>query len=185
MDDQQIIELFWSRNEAAIRETNKKYGRLLHSIAWNILSNHEDCEECVSDAYCRAWSSIPPQKPRSLAAYMGRIVRNLSINRWHENHAQKRYNGAEILLSELSDCIPSIERLEKELEVNEITRVISDWLCTLTQDDRVLFLRRYWYCDSLKKLANLCGTTPNKLAGRLYRLRLGLKDVLEKEGVLI
>ena len=103
MEDWQIIEQYWSRNEAAIQETDKKYGRLLHSITWNILSNTEDSEECVSETYLKAWNSMPPEKPCSLAAYLGRMARNLSINRWHEKRAQKRYNGAEMLLSELSD----------------------------------------------------------------------------------
>lgn len=114
MEDMQIVKLFWSRDEAAIRETNAKYGGLLHTIALNILSNHEDSEECVSDTYSKAWNAMPPQKPNSLAAYLGRIVRNLSINRWYEHRAQKRYNGADVLLSELSECVPSTNNVEKE-----------------------------------------------------------------------
>jgi RNA polymerase sigma-70 factor (ECF subfamily) len=183
MEDLQIIELYWSRNEEAIQETNTKYGRFLHSIALNILSNQQDSEECVSDTYCKAWNVIPPQKPNSLAAYLGRIVRNLSINRWHEKRAQKRYNGAELLISELSDCVPSSNSVEKGIEVRELSEVISDWLCTLSQDNRVLFLRRYWFGDPLNKLADECGTTINKLAGRLYRLRQSLKNILKSEGV--
>jgi RNA polymerase sigma factor (sigma-70 family) len=185
MEDSKIIELYWSRNESAIGETNIKYGRLLHSIALNILSNHEDSEECVSDTYSKAWSMIPPQMPNSLTAYLGRIVRNLSINRWHQNRAQKRYKGAELLLSELSDCLPTSDNVEKVIEAKELSEMISDWLYTLSQDDRVLFLRRYWFGDSLNKLADECGTTPNKLAGRIYRLRQGLKNILEKEGIFL
>lgn len=185
MEDLQIIKLYWLRDEAAIIETNTKYGRLLHTIANNILSDYEDSEECVSDTYCNAWNAIPPQKPNSLASYLGRIVRNLSINRWHEHRAQKRYNGADVLLSELSECVPSINNVEKEIESNELSEVISDWLFTLSQDDRVLFLRRYWFGDSVNKLADECGTTPNKLAGRMYRLRQSLKKALEKEDILL
>ncbi|NLL39031.1 MAG: sigma-70 family RNA polymerase sigma factor [Clostridiales bacterium] len=185
MEDRQIVEQYWSRNEAAIQETDKKYGWLLHSIARNILSNIEDSEECVSDTYLKAWNSIPPEKPGHLAAYLGRIVRNLAINRWHKNRAQKRYNGAETLLSELSDCVPASDNTEMEVETDEISEVISNWLYTLPKDDRVLFLRRYWYGDSLKKLADECGTTQNRLAGRMYRLRQNLKGALEKEGVII
>jgi RNA polymerase sigma-70 factor (ECF subfamily) len=185
MDDWQMIEEYWSRNEAAIQETDKKYGRLLRSITWNILSNTEDSEECVSDTYLKAWNSIPPEKPRSLVAFLGRIARNLAINRWHKNRAQKRYNSAEMLLSELSDCVPSSNNVEMEIEVNEISAIISNWLYTLSKGDRILFMRRYWYGDSLIKLAGKCGTTQNKLAGRMYRLRLDLKGTLEKGGVLI
>ena len=185
MEDLEIIGLYWSRNEAAIRETNTKYGRLLYGIALNILSNCEDSEECVNDTYCNAWNAIPPEKPNSLVAYLGRIVRNLSINRWHNNRAQKRYNGTDLLLSELSDCIPAELTVENELESMVLSEIISDWLCTLTQDDRVLFLRRYWFGDPVNTLANECGTTPNRLAGRMFRLRQGLKKALEKEGVLL
>lgn len=103
MEDLQIIELYWTRNESAIRESNSKYGRMLHSIARSILTNHEDSEECVNDTYGKAWNTMPPQKSTCLAAYLGRITCNLSINRWHEKHAQKR-GGAAMLLSELSDC---------------------------------------------------------------------------------
>jgi RNA polymerase sigma-70 factor (ECF subfamily) len=185
MEDLQIIKLYWLRDEEAIKETHTKYGRLLHTIALNILLNHEDSEECVSDTYSKAWNAMPPQKPNSLAAYLGRIVRNLSINCWYEHRAQKRCNGADVLLSELSDCVPSTTNVEKEIEINELSEVISDWLCTLSQDDRVLFLRRYWFGDSVNKLAGECGTTPNKLAGRMYRLRQSLKKSLEKEDVLL
>jgi RNA polymerase sigma factor (sigma-70 family) len=185
MEDWQIIEQYWSRNEVAIQETDKKYGRLLHSITWNILSNTEDSEECVSSTYLKAWNLMPPEKPCSLAAYLGRIARNLSINRWHEKRAQKRYNGAEMLLSELSDCVPDSNNVEMEMELTVISEIISNWLCTLPQYDRVLFLRCYWYGDSLKKLSGEYRTTPNKLAGHMYRLRHDLKGTLEKEGVLI
>jgi len=185
MEDCQIIEQFWSRNENAIIETGNKYGRLLNSIAYNILSNKEDSEECVNDAYRKAWDSIPPQRPCSLAAYLGRIVRNLAINRWYENHAQKRYNSAQILLCELSDCLPASTNVESEVELNELSEIINSWLYSLPKDDRVLFLRRYWYGDSVKKLAYECRTTPGRVAGRMFRLRHNLKIVLEKEGVSI
>ena len=185
MEDLDIIALYWSRDEAAIRETSKKYGHLLYGIAFNILSNHEDSEECINDTYCKAWNVIPPEKPNSLSAYLGRIVRNTSINLWYKNRAQKRYNGAEVILSELSDCVPANSTVENEIEAKVLSEVISDWLYLQSQDDRVLFMRRYWFGDSLKKLADECGTTPNKLAGRMYRLRQGLKNVFEKEGVML
>lgn len=185
MDDIQIIELYWNRNEKAISESNTKYGPLLKRIAFNILANNEDSEECVNDTYAKAWTSIPPQKPNSLAAYLGRIIRNLSINRWHENHAQKRGNGAELLLSELSDCIPSSSSVESETDVTTLSDMINKWLSSLPQDDRVLFLRRYWFGDSLNSLATECSTSPNRISGRIYRLRQKLKNVLEKEGISI
>lgn len=185
MQDAQIVELYWKRAETAISASGEKYGAMLKRISFNILSSHEDSEECVDDAYMNAWNTIPPQRPQSLGAYLGRIVRNLSINRWHENHAQKRYCGAQELLSELSDCIPSTKTVEGELEAAELSQRIRAWLALLSVDDRVLFLRRYWYGDSLKVLAQECQSSENKLAGRLYRLRTKLKTTLEREGVYI
>ncbi|RUS46526.1 RNA polymerase sigma factor [Cohnella sp. AR92] len=185
MEDTRIIDMYWSRNEAAIRESSTKYGRMLKRISFNILSNDGDSEECVNDTYGKAWDSMPPQKPNSLAAYLGRIARNLSINRWHANHARKRGCGADALISELSDCIPSPLSTEEETEARALSETISRWLNSLPQDDRVLFLRRYWFGDSLNSLAAECATTPNKLAGRIYRLRHKLRSALEKEGVTL
>ncbi len=185
MDDLEIIELYWERNERAIKETNTKYERLLYKISYNILSNHEDSQECVNDAYIKAWKSIPPERPRSFTAYLGRIVRNLSIDYWNKNRAQKRYSGGDILLSELQDCIPSSNTVWAEIESKILSEIISNWLYTLPKEDRILFVRRYWYGDSIKELALRTDTTPNKLASHMYRLRANLKDMLEKEGVLL
>lgn len=183
MDELEIIELYWERNEIAIDETSARYGRLLYKISFNILSNHEDSQECVNDTYIKTWESIPPERPRSLTAYLGRIVRNLSIDYWNKSRAKKRYAGGDLLLSELIDCIPSQETVWSEVETKILSIIISDWLNALAREDRNLFVRRYWFCDSIKDLANKAGTSPNKLASHMYRLRSNLKDVLEKEGV--
>mgnify|MGYP001385017741 FL=1 len=180
MEDMQIIELYNARSETAISETDAKYGRLLHGIAMNILSNHWDSEEIVNDTYNKAWNTIPPERPNSLGAYLGRITRNLSINRWNERRAN---NGAEMLISELSDCVPTVQTIDTAIETKELTKVIDGWLSTLSSDDRVLFLRRYWFGEAVSSLANECGISANKMAGRLYRLRLSLKKALEKEGI--
>lgn len=116
MENLQIIELYNARSEIAISETNVKYVQMLQKIAFNLLSNHEDSEEIVNDTYGKAWDSIPPQHPNSLSAYFGRITRNLSINRWHAKKAKKRYNGSEVLLSELADCVPCSDTVEAEVE---------------------------------------------------------------------
>ncbi len=183
MKDSEIIALFFARDETAITETTTKYGRLLHSIAYNILADHEDCEECVSDTYYQAWTTIPPQKPDSLSAYLGRIVRNLAINVWHKNRAQKRFNPADVMLDELGDIIPAAQTVEAEVDAHELARHISNWLRALGADDRILFVQRYWYGLSLKKLAADHRTTANKLAGRMYRLRQNLKVSLEQAGI--
>lgn len=181
MEDAQIIALYWERNEAAITESHQKFGEMLQRISFGILENQEDSEECVNDTYQKAWDSIPPQQPLKLAAYLGRITRNLSINRWHEGRARKRGGG--MLLHELSDCIPSPACVETEVEDAFLSEVIGQWLRSLPRDDRVLFLRRYWFGNSLEDLASVCGTTPGKLAGRMFRLRKKLKSTLEKEEI--
>lgn len=181
MDDLEIIKLYWERNERAIDATDEKYGRLLYSISFNILSNNEDSKECVNDTYIRTWKSVPPERPRSLTAYLGRIIRNISIDYLRQNRAQKRYSGGDLLLSELEDCIPSRNTVWEEIENKALSKLISDWLNTLPKEDRILFVRRYWYGDSVKELASIIGITPSKLANRMYRLRSNLKDILEKE----
>ena len=183
MDDREIIAFFWNRDETAIAACRKKYNALLERISRNILSSSQDSEECVSDTYLKAWETIPPKKPDSLAAYLGRIARNLSLNRWNQLHAQKRGEGGSILLSELSDCIPAENSVEAEIETARLTQLIDSWLDTLPQNDRVLFLRRYWYGDSVNALAAEAGSTPSVISGRLYRLRAKLRRQLEKEGI--
>ncbi len=182
MEDSAIIALYWERNEAAIGETERKYGPYCRTIACNILGNPEDAEECVNDAWHRAWSTIPPQRPRSLSAFLGRIVRNLSISRWRREHAQKRFSGLEALLSELEDCLPGPADVESAADGHALTLCIENWLEGLGQEDRLLFLRRYWYGEEVQALARLLGISPNRTAKRLMALRKELKNVLEQEG---
>ncbi len=183
MDDSQIIALYHQRKEQAIAETDAKYGSLCRRIAANILDSREDAEECVNDTYHSAWRQMPPQWPRSLQAFLGRITRNLSISRFRANHAQKRYSNLEIMLSELDDCIPDSTDVEQIVDGRQLSSLLSHWLDTLPTEERNLFIRRYWYGDSLQTLA--IGCTPKQLAQRMYRLRKQLKTFLEAEGVSI
>ena len=186
MDDHQIIALYWDRDQTAIAESEAKYGALLHSISYHILSSHEDSEECVNDTYGKAWDTMPPKRPDRLSAYLGRIVRNLSINRWRQLRTQKRGGeGGAVLLSELADCVPAPQSVERSVEAAELKECICRWLEGLSREERALFLRRYWFCDPVNRLAEEWGTQPNKLAGRLYRLRQKLKKALEQEGILL
>ena len=185
MEDIAIIELYWARDEAAITETDLKYGTLCRRLAFNILSSREDSEECVNDTWHRAWDTMPPQRPGSLRAYLGRIVRNLSISRLRSRTAQKRGGGYEVLLSELEDCLSATGGPEQELESAELAGYISAWLRTLPEDDRALFLRRYWYGDGVNALAAEWSCPPNRMTKRMARLRRSLRDALEKEGVSI
>ena len=183
MEDAQIIDLYWRRDESAITETARKYGALCRTVAKGILSTAEDAEECVNDAYHQAWNAIPPQRPEKLGAWIGKVVRNLALNRWERDHAQKRYGGMTALLSELEDCVPAPKTVEGELEDQELSRLISGWLRSLEREDRVLFVHRYWYGTALQDLAAEWGLSPQKLAQRMFRLRRSLRNTLEKEGV--
>ena len=185
MEDAQIIDLYWRRDEEAIAQTQRYNGAFCYSIAKNILSIHEDAEECVNDTYHRAWDAIPPQRPVKLRAWLGRVVRNIALNHWNKCHAQKRYAGMTELLSELEDCIPSPQTVERQIEEEELAGQISAWLLSLDREDRVLFVRRYWNGTPLQELAKEWNISPNKLAQRMFRLRGRLKTALEKEGVAL
>ena len=185
MEDIQIIDLYWKRNETAITETDTKYGGFCRRISNNILHNPWDSEECVSDAYTRSWDTMPPQRPMSLRAYLGAILRNLSISRYRAEYAQKRSGGAGLLLSELGDCVPAPENVQRTVEAGELGELISAWLRKLEAGDRALFVRRYWNGDSVKALAAEMGLRPNALTKRLLRLRDNLRRELEREGISV
>ena len=184
MEDAGIIELFWERSERAIVELGEKYGAFCFAVAMNVLSDAEDAEECVNDTWLRAWNAIPPERPRHLRAWLGKITLNLALNRWQKNHASKRYAGLEQVFAELEDCIPSDEDLERQLLASELSRAINSWLGGLRRDERVIFVKRYWYGEAVNELASDCGVSPAKMAKRLYKLRLSLKQALSKEGLL-
>ena len=183
MDDLAIIELYHQREEQAIAESDKKYGALCRSIALRLLCFREDAEECVNDTWHTAWNRMPPDRPQALGAFLGRITRNLSVSRWRRDHAQKRYDGMDVLLSELEDCVPVPGTVEEALERRQLARSISTWLDSLSDGDRRLFIRRYWYGDPVKGLAAERGERANSLTQRLLRLRKSLKTFLESEGV--
>ncbi len=185
MDDPKIIELYYQRSEQAIRETDAKYGAYCRSIALNILSVWEDAEECVNDTWHAAWNRMPPDLPRCLRAFLGRITRNLSISRFRANHAQKRYQGMEVLLSELDDCVPDGGSVEQAADARALSALICGWLDSLGEDDCTLFVRRYWHGDAVKDLARKWGCTAGQMAQRMLRLRRELKAYLEQEGVAL
>lgn len=185
MDDAQIVELYWQRDEQAIAETQRKYGGFCYTIAMNVLSVREDAEECVNDTWHNVWNAIPPQRPRLLRAFLGKVVRNVAINRWDKAHAQKRFAGMELLLDELADCVPSPETVERTLEARELGAAISAWLRTRSADDRALFIRRYWNGEAVKDLSRVWDESPARLTQRLYRMRLELKADLERNGITV
>ena len=183
MEDSAIVALYWQREERAIAETDRKYGRFCHQIARNILTIREDAEECVSDTWVRAWNTMPPQRPNSLKAFLGCIVRNLAISRYRASRAQKRYGGMEILLSELEDCVPTADQVANAVDAAELSRALSDWLRTLPVRERTWFIRRYWNGETVKTLALEEGMTPRAMTGRLAGLRAKLQAHLEQEEI--
>ncbi len=182
MDDHTIVDLYINRDEKAIRETEKKYGAYCFKIAYNILKTKQDSEECMNDMYNKAWNSIPPETPRNLGAWLGKVIRNLSINVWNKSHRKKRYNGLDVILDELAECIPDTKLVEEEIEDIELTKFLDKWLESLPKFERVLFMRRYWYGETLKNLETEYKLSHGKMAKQMYRLRADLKSALEKEG---
>lgn len=180
MDDELIIDLFWKRSEAAITESDRKYGSYCRSIAYSILNDRQDSEECVNDTWLRAWDAIPPQRPSKLSAFLGRITRNLSLDRYDYNHAAKRSQPLDPLLSELSECIPD---QRDGYAQTELTEILNQFLHSLDREKRNLFLRRYWYCESIEDLSKRYGLSQSAVKSSLFRVRSKLKDYLEKEGV--
>ena len=185
MEDSAIIDLYWARDQYAISASDEKYGALCRKLSQNILSSREDAEECVNDTWHRAWDTMPPRRPGSLRAYLAKIVRNLSIDRWRARKAQKRGAGLEVLLSELEDCVPASPSAEAETEAGLVSDCIDRWLDGLPQLDRVAFVRRYWYGQRVDELAAQLGNTPKQMAQRLFRLRGSLRRALEKEGIVL
>ncbi len=184
MQDSEIIELYWQRNEAAIAETSRKYGGYCHKIAHNILASHEDSEECVNDTYLAAWNSIPPARPENLSTYLGRLTRNLSINRYKANHAARRGGGEFALsLDELDDCIP--DPISEQQSAEELGRHISDFLHTQPERTRQVFVRRYFYNDSISDIAHAFGLTASATKSLLHRTRLALGQYLAEQGINI
>jgi len=183
LQDNQIIELYFNRDERAITESTTHYGAYCRKIAMNILHSREDSEECVADTWHNAWNAIPPQKPVSLSAFFGKIVRNLAITRYRRNKAGKRFAGFDLLLSEFEECVPSGESVIQQVESSLLAEIIDGWLSRLSREDRVVFIRRYWFGESVKSLAKECGCSPAKMAQTMLRLRKSLRTKLEMEGI--
>ncbi len=186
MNDEKILDLYFKRDEAAITATATTYGKYCHTIAYNILYNQEDAEECVNDTYLGAWNAIPPHRPSRLAAFLGKITRNLSINRYNKYNAKKRGQGQmEIALAELNDCIPDHNNVEKVCEMAELERTINTFLRNQPEDKRNIFIRRYWFLYSISEISKAYDMNENKVTTILFRMRNELKTHLEKEGITL
>ena len=186
MEDTAIIDLYWKRSEAAITATAEKYSNYCHTISFHILHNHEDAEECVNDTFLGAWNSIPPHRPNRLSVYLGKITRNLSLNRFKQYNTQKRGLGqTELVLSELEDCIPSSDTIEQVTDEAFLVQTIEKFLSAQPEQKRNIFIRRYWYLYPIKSIAQAYHISESKTTSLLLRMRKDLKNYLEKEGIIL
>lgn len=186
MEDREIIDLYWAREEQALVETARKYGSYCWTIAHNILKNREDTEECVNDTYMKAWNAMPPQRPGILSSFLGRITRNLSLDRYKADRAGKRGGGQlPLALEELQSCLPADTGVERILEEAELARTVDRFLRGLPEKERCIFLRRYWYVDSMLDIAHRYHMAEGSVKSSLHRTREKLRAYLEQEGVTI
>lgn len=185
MEDAQIVELYWQRQEEAIHATAAKYGAYCHTIAYNILCDREDAQECVSDTYLAAWKNMPPHRPSILSTFLGKITRRISLNRWKRMTRQKRGRGeVPLALEELSGCIPAPETVESTLERKELAKLLNRFLAQLPETERDVFVSRYWFLVPVKQIAEKFGFTESKVKSMLFRTREKLRRQLTQEGLL-
>lgn len=181
--DQQILQLLWQRNELALEKMAAAYGQRLHGIAYNILGDPHDAEECVNDTYFALWNAIPPQRPNPLIAYACRVGHNIALNRLRSDSAQRRGGGYDLSLEELSGCIPG-PSLEEMLNARNLGRKINQFLSTLPKESRILFMRRYYFGDSVQAIAESLSMSESAASVRLGRIRTKLRKFLIKEELL-
>lgn len=186
MDDEKIVELYWQRSEAAIAETARKFGSYCRAIAHRILSDREAEEECLNDTWLGAWNSMPPHKPNILSVFLGKITRRLSLSRLEKNHAQKRGGGAyEAALEELEECIPAADSAQQLYDENALTELLREFLKRQSEENKRIFLMRYWYIAPIKTICAECSLGENTVKSRLFRMREQLRKILENEGYTI
>ncbi len=183
MDDSEIVQLFWDRNESAISAAAKKHGKRCRSIAENILNNREDAEDCVNDAYFKIWNLIPPNRPQVLGAFISKIVKNTAIDMLKARYAEKRGKGdIPLAIEELEECISDKSNIEGTYERRELIEKINDFLRMIPIENRRVFILRYWYCCELSEIAKRFGVRKNTISVMLNRTRKKLREFLEKEG---
>lgn len=185
INDEKIIEMFFERSEQGIRELDIKYGKICHYLSYNIVNSRQDAEECVNDAYLGVWNTIPPTRPNPLLSYIAKIVRNISLKSYWRKEADKRSGQYTIALQEIEGCIADPKTVEDEIEVKELARIIENFLDTLPLENRVIFMRRYWFADSYKDIAEFIGLTEKNISVRLTRIREKMKKYLIEREVFV
>lgn len=184
-DDKSIIELFFDRSEKALVELDIKYGKLCHKLSHSILNSHQDAEECVNDAYLGVWNAIPPARPDPLRAYICKVVRNISLKLYYRTKAEKRNSVYDIAIQELEDYLPAPNTVEAEMETRELTLIIEEFLDTLSEENCVIFLRRYWFSDTYAEIAKRTGISEKSVSMRLVRIRKQMKQYLIEREVYV
>lgn len=186
MDDKQIIDLYWARSENAISKTAEKYDKYCYYIAFHILYNKEDSEECVNDTYLKAWDVMPPQRPDRLSAFLGKITHNLSLDRYRQYTAKKRgYGQTALVLDELEECVPTADNVENVVDDLALGEILNRFLGSLSTETRKVFMQRYWYLCFIKEIAADFRLSESKVKMTLLRSRNELKTLLEKEGIVL
>ncbi len=185
MEDSRIIDLYFERSEEAITRTAEKYGRLCRSIALRIVGSYEDAQECENDTYVAAWNAMPPTRPHILSAFLSRISRNIALNRYEYNKAGKRNSQFDLVLDELEECLASSYSVEDTYIAGEVAGMINAFLEKMKTETRVMFVRRYYYADSVKEIAERLAVSESKVKTTLFRVRQELKDYLEAQGVQV
>lgn len=183
MEDTRIVDLYWARSENAIAETSAKYGKYCYSIAFGVLANSEDADEAVNDTYLDAWNAMPPHRPSVLSTFLGKITRRLSIQKWRMKTAEKRGGGETFLsLDELTDCIPSDNTVDREIEASELAKDINEFLRVLSTNERDIFVGRYWFMLPIAEISSKTGFGESKIKMTLSRTRKKLREYLRRKG---
>ena len=182
LTDEEIVELYWQRQERAIKETDRKYGNYLHTIAYNIIHDNLDCEECLNDTYMGTWERIPPARPNMFRAFLSKIMRNIALDRFRKNRASRRIPSELVTsLEELDECIPT-QSLETEYFIKELGRLLNGFIGSLTSREEFVFVCRYYYSDKISEIAKLLGMSEKTVSRDLAEIRKNLRELLEKEG---
>ena len=185
MEDEKIIRLFYERSEQAISEINAKYGKICQRVSYNILNNRQDAEECVNDAYLGAWNAIPPANPNPLITYICKIVRNISLKNYYKKDAAKRRSNYTIAMEEIEACLADPNTIETETDTEDLAKILENFLDTLTVENRVIFVRRYWFSDGIKEIAEQVRLSENNVSVRLNRIRNKMKGYLREREVYL
>ena len=183
MEDYQIVDLYWQRSENAIIETDRKYGRVLKRTSYSLLSSNEDAEECVNDTYLAAWNRMPDERPIYLGAFLTRIIRNISVSRYRTKHREKR-GGVGNVTEELLECISDKSSIENDFDNDRLKTALNDFIGSLNEEKRAIFIRRYFWSEDIADIALAIGVSQSKVKTSLFRMRLSLRDILEKEELL-